>query len=115
MGNNIKKYKKILKEKDLRLKKLNEAIEAENDLRKKQELEMEAKALYVEIESFVRNVYAKAVFDLYSPKKPKLVRRLTKEVFTWDEAFGDNFDKIPLSLKESLVGLVEGSGKYKLK
>ena len=115
METNIKKCKKILQEKEDSLQKLNAMLADEVDQQKKDCLQMEIKKMCDEITDFICNIYAKIVFEIYNPKKPRLVRRLTKEVFTWDKAFGDNFEAIPLSLRESLVGLIEGSGKYKFK
>lgn len=68
-----------------------------------------------ETEEFILNTYAKAVFDYYSHAKPLLVRGTTGETITWDEAFGIQFDEVPKTLRYSLVGLVEGFGRYKIK
>ena len=111
----FKEFKKTLYEKEARLKHINDSIYEEHDLKRKKELEAESKRMCADIRRFLCEVYAKKVFDVYSLKKPKLVRRLTNEVVTWDDAFGTDFSKIPASSRESLVGLVEGGGKYKLK
>ena len=105
----------VLREKETLLKCINNRLDEERDTTKKMELEAELKLICAEIKTFLCDVYARRVFEVYNVKKPKLVRRLTKEVFTWDEAFGSDFSKIPASLRESLVGLVKGSGKYKFK
>ena len=115
MEASIRKCKKVLKEKEDYLKHLNSMLMREDDESKKSVLNIEIKKACKEITDFVCNSYAKVVFEKYNPKKPRLVRRLTKEVLTWDEAFGNNFEAIPLSLRESLVGLIEDSGKYKFK
>ena len=115
MRNEFKDLKKALSEMEMHLERINNEIDEENDASKNALLCVEQKKMCDDIKDFICNVYAKKVFDFYNPKKPKLVRCLTKEVFTWDEAFGSDFSKIPSSLRESLVGLVEGSGKYKLK
>jgi len=66
-----------------------------------------------EIENFITNVYAKSIFDKYSKKKPKLICKKTDEVIDWEEAFGSEYDKISKSLRHSLVGLIEGGGRYR--
>ena len=68
-----------------------------------------------EIDIFVENVYAKDIFEKYQKKRPKLIRRKDNQTVSWDEAFGDDFNKVSKSLRHSLVGLIEGGGKYKLK
>ena len=67
-----------------------------------------------EVDEFVENKYAYEVFQYYSQKEPKLIRNTDEEVVSWKEAFGDKFDEIPKSLKNSLVGLVEKYGRYRL-
>ena len=44
-----------------------------------------------------------------------LLRVNTGEEIDWDEAFGQDFEKISKSLRHSLVGLVEKPGQYTLK
>ena len=68
-----------------------------------------------EIDEFVENIYARDVFDEYSKKKPNLVRNKTGEVVSWDIAFGTDFNEVSSSLRHSLVGLIEGSGRYRFK
>lgn len=66
-----------------------------------------------EKDSFIENIYALQVFEKYKKSKPKLVRLRTQEVVLWTDAFGEDFEKIPLPLRHSLVGLVEDDhGKY---
>ena len=67
------------------------------------------------IESFIEKEYSEEVFRVYSKKKPKLVRISTDEVFTWEDAFGTDFDKLEKGLKYSLVGLVEKPTRYRFK
>jgi hypothetical protein len=68
-----------------------------------------------EIDIYIETVYAKAVYSYYSNKKPQLIRKKTKEVVAWDDAFGDDFDSISKPLRHSLVALVDGDGRYVLK
>lgn len=68
-----------------------------------------------EIDSFIENDYANAVFQYFAKKQPDLIRIKTGEVVSWDDAFGTDFDNVTKSLRHSLVGLVEGDGRYKLK
>ena len=72
-------------------------------------------AVIDEIDMLVENEYSREVFNVYSKKKPKLIRISTDEIFTWEDAFGDDFDKIEKGLRHSLVGLVEEPTRYKLK
>ena len=69
----------------------------------------------VDIDDFIENEYAQAVFEYYNKKKPTLVRIRTDEKYAWEEAFGSEFDRIEKTLKHSLVGLVENTGRYKIK
>lgn len=68
-----------------------------------------------ETDSFIETEYAKCVFDFYCRKKPILIRMSTGEEKTWDQAFGECFEKIDRGLRHSLVGLVEGGGRYIIK
>lgn len=64
--------------------------------------------------SYLENEYAAEVFRYYSAKQPNLIRRATGDVVTWKEAFGEDFDSVSRTLRHSLVGLVEDSGRYQL-
>ena len=68
-----------------------------------------------EVSSFLENEYAAEVFRYYSSRQPDLIRKSTGDVVTWKEAFGEDFNNVPKTLRYSLVGLVEGSGRYRLK
>lgn len=70
--------------------------------------------IITEIDELVEGCYSEAVFRHYKDKQPTLIRIMTGEKVSWDDAFGDSFDKLPKSLRHSLVGLVEGGGKYTL-
>lgn len=67
-----------------------------------------------EADDFAENKYAYEVFLYYSQKKPNLIRNADDEVVSWKEAFGDKFDEVPKTLKQSLIGLVEKFGRYRL-
>ena len=68
-----------------------------------------------QINDFVEGKYAEEVFRYYQRKQPALIRVRTGEEVSWREAFGDSFEAVSTSLKHSLVGLVEGGGRYKIK
>lgn len=68
-----------------------------------------------EIDQFIEGEYSEAVFSYYVEKKPTLIRVQTGEEVTWEAAFGTKYDDVLKSLKHSLVGLVEGGGRYKVK
>ena len=69
----------------------------------------------IEIDDYIENTYAPAVFEYYNKKKPTLVRVRTDEKYTWEDAFGSDFSKYDKALKHSLVGLVENTGRYRVK
>lgn len=64
---------------------------------------------------FSKKVYALDIFNYLNVKSPKLIDSLSGENKTWTEAFGDNFDSLSDGLKSSLIGLMEGGGKYRFK
>lgn len=68
-----------------------------------------------QIDDLVEGDYSRAVFDHYSQRKPLLIRSHTHEEVLWQDAFGDSFDKTTLGQRHSLVGLIEGGGKYRFK
>jgi hypothetical protein len=71
--------------------------------------------ILADIDRLIEGRYSEAVFDYYSSRKPKLVRSHTGEIMSWDEAFGTTYGGVSKSLRHSLVGLVEGGGRYKIK
>ena len=75
----------------------------------------EADRLVNEIDAFIEGEYSEAVFRYYKVKKPKLIRIATDEEYTWDQAFPESFDEVSKSLRHSLVGLIEGGGRFRLK
>ena len=75
----------------------------------------EADKLVGEIDNFNEGEYSEAVFNYYKEKKPTLIRNSTDEEYTWDQAFSESFEDVSKSLRHSLVGLVEGGGRYRLK
>ena len=68
-----------------------------------------------DIDKYIEDEYAVAVFAYYNKKKPELVRVRTDETYTWEDAFGSDFTKYDKALKHSLVGLVENTGRFKIK
>lgn len=75
----------------------------------------ELDTLIRKIDDLVEGEYSRSVFDHYSRRKPLLIRLHTQEEVQWQDAFGDSFDKTTLGQKHSLVGLIEGGGKYRFK
>lgn len=67
-----------------------------------------------EINIFIENQYAKDVFERYVKQKPQLIRNKTKQLISWDEAFGDDFNELGTNEKNALVGLIEGQSKYQI-
>jgi hypothetical protein len=74
----------------------------------------EAEKLAKEIDTFIEGEYSEAVFNYYKDKKPNLIRIATDEEYTWEQAFPETFEDVSASLRHSLVGLIEGGGRYKL-
>lgn len=68
-----------------------------------------------QINTLIEGDYSKAVFDNYSESRPALIRDFTGEEVQWLDAFGDSFEKTTRGQRHSLVGLVEGGGKYRFK
>ena len=68
-----------------------------------------------EIEDYTTNEYAKAVYDFYYVKNPSVIKNSDHSLHTFKEVFGDSFETLPVQLRNSLVGLVEDFGTYKLK
>ena len=68
-----------------------------------------------QIDDLVEGDYSRAVFDHFSRRKPLLIRSHTQEEIRWQDAFGDSFDKTTIGQRHSLVGLIEGGGKYRFK
>ena len=75
----------------------------------------ELDSLICQIDALIEGDYSRAVFDHYSEKKPLLIRIHTGEEVRWTDAFGENFDNTTLGQRHSLVGLIEGGGKYRFK
>lgn len=75
----------------------------------------EAEQAVLEIDRYIEEEYSAAVFSYYQPKAPDLITIQNGEVITWEKAFGHDFRNVSKSLRHSLVGLVEGEGRYKFK
>ena len=110
LDTSIRKYKKelaALYEKKHKLEEGDENIQAlpGNEL----------DSLINQIDTLIEGNYSKAVFDYYAPRKPLLIRERTGEEIQWTDAFGDSFDKTTPGQRHSLVGLIEGGSKYRIK
>ena len=75
----------------------------------------EAEQAVLEIDQFIEEEYSAAVFKYYQLRRPDLILVKTGEIVSWENAFGNDFKEVSKSLRHSLVGLVEGEGRYKLK
>lgn len=67
-----------------------------------------------EYDYYLEFVYAKAIYDLYSDKKPKLKDTKTGRTIEWDSVFGDSYDKLSRGTRYALIGLAE-NGRYRIK
>jgi midasin (ATPase involved in ribosome maturation) len=131
-----KQYTKLEKEKDVAIKKLENAVilaDCPNcdkyshtmltqdflscgscikaqDLIK---LQQEAKDAKTKWENYVHAEYSLIVYDAFSTKKPILLRKVDHQTIKWDIAFGNEKKLIKEKDRESLVHLIEGeSGEY---
>ncbi len=68
-----------------------------------------------QIKELVEGRYSEEVFYYYKKKKPTLIECHTGKEVSWENAFGGSFESVSKSLRHSLVGLVEGGGRYRLK
>ena len=68
-----------------------------------------------QINELIEGKYSEEVFRYYAKKKPVLVRVHTGEEISWTDAFGENYESVSKSLRHSLVGLIEGGGRYRVK
>ena len=75
----------------------------------------ELDSLINQIDALIEGDYSRAVFEHYSQKKPLLIRDFTGEEVQWSNAFGESFDQTTIGQRHSLVGLIEGGGKYRFK
>ena len=75
----------------------------------------ELDSLIQQIDDLIEGDYSRAVFDHYSKTRPVLIREYTGEEVQWIDAYGDSFDKTTSGQRHSLVGLIEGGSKYRLK
>lgn len=75
----------------------------------------ELESLICKIDELIEGEYSLAVFTCYAKKQPLLIRVYTGEQIQWVDAFGMSYDRLTLGQKHSLVGLIEGGGKYRFK
>lgn len=112
----FKKYQQHYNKLYAQLYRLQEQLdEVETGSSRAKQLDVEICNVNEEISGFVENTYALAVFEYYKKKQPELIRVSTGEQMTWDAAFGSSFEAVSRTLRHSLVGLVEGDGRYSLK
>ena len=68
-----------------------------------------------QIKELIEGRYSETIFQYYKKRQPMLIRIHTGEEVSWKDAFGESFEAVSMSLRHSLVGLIEGGGKYRLK
>ena len=66
------------------------------------------------VDSYYRNVYAKAIYDEFYGKGIVIQERETKKEVPFDEAFNGKFEDLSLDQRNRLIGIIEVDGKYKL-
>jgi hypothetical protein len=111
----IRKCKKKLSVLCDEMLELEAMIMSVSSKKEKSALQKRIDKLDDEISSLKENEYAKAVYDLYSSKKPKLYSKRTKKTYKWDEVFGKDFSKMSYLERCHLVGLIEKDGAYTIK
>ena len=104
-----KKYKLLLK----KISVLEEKLEEAQNLQEKESLKVDFLKKNDEFKLFIIE-YAKLIFDIYSKKKSQLKDTYTGEIKSWDEYFGNDFNKLSKAKRECLVGLIEKYGAYRL-
>ena len=58
--------------------------------------------------------YGKIVFDVFKKIKPDINDSIEGKIRTWDELYGQDFDKLSDTLKKSLSMLIEEERPYRL-
>ena len=118
-SSNIKKYKeiykKLLKEEHKLSNDYYDALDNNFNTEKIDKLKAEKQNISERIDSLIENDYAKAVYDIYNSKKPKLILLKNDSEITWDDAFGCSFEEMSKPQKHALVGLIENTGMYRFK
>lgn len=64
---------------------------------------------------FALNILAREIFEVFGALKPMLHKRRGEQgYFSWDEVFGDEFERLDENQKKCLVGLLSGKFVYEL-
>ena len=108
LGNPFKKHKKLL----ARLYAKQERYEEKMD--EGEDCQTELDLIIAEVDSFIENIYARAVFEHYTPKQPVLIDKRSGKAKSWNSVFSNDFSALSKNLKYALVGLVEGTGQFEL-
>ena len=110
---NFKKYPELLElykvYRNIRLKATGYSMKNSESASKKM---MKANA---EGDDYGYNIFAKAIYDVFAPIKPKLHKRRGESAyFQWDEVFDKPFEELDINHRKCLVGLIEGKFVYEL-
>lgn len=66
-------------------------------------------------DTYSRTIFAKAIYDIFNPLKPKLYDTYDKCRVKWDEHFGKKaFEELTDTEKRDLVGLIAKDFNYEL-
>ena len=115
LSRSIRTYRKELKRLYQELSELQEKRDECEGGSERQEAQLRVDAQITMIDELIEGPFARAVFDHYSKKQPRLVNNHTNEMVEWEEVFGFDFNKISNSRRHSLVGLIDGDGGYRIK
>ena len=68
-----------------------------------------------EIDRYVESEYSKAVYEYYTSQNPMLIEESTGRDIPWSRVFDEEYERMSGTIRHSLVGIVSGEGRYRLK
>ena len=113
MNKLIKDCKKKYKMLQSQISSLEDKIERSQNILEQKSQEKQLAKLEETFDLFVREEYARIVFENYVLKNPQIVDMYTGKVRHFADVYGANFEEMPNGFKEGLVGLIEGYGAYR--
>ena len=115
-GNPFRKYQKKLAKLYRNSGTLESILEkVEPETKRYQKTNQELISLTHDIDEFIEERYALAVFEHYEKSQPDLIDNTTEKTVSWGDVFSNDYEKISKNLRHALVGLVEGYGQYRIK
>ena len=115
------KIKDYLKMHDSLYNDLHKLLDSRNnakyvlkDDKKAEELESKIKDKQNEIDQFT-DIFSKYIYNMYAFSNPKIFDDFNNKTSKFTDVFGKDFDNMPKTLKDGLIGLFKDTGRYKLK